>query len=132
MMFRDEVGGGVEVTVEERPSDGGSGPFLVCRLCRHRIVREDARIVVGGTHGHVFCNPHGIVFELGCFANAPGCAHQGPRVAEFSWFAGYTWQVALCGGCGELMGWRFGGAGGDAFHGLILPHLEPEADGDDG
>ncbi len=124
MLLREDGGGGVLEAVEEHPGDVGSGEFLLCRVCGERVTRESARVAVGGSHGHVFCNPHGLVYEVGCFSSAPGCVGEGPFVAEFSWFAGYAWQVALCAGCGALLGWRYRGAEGTGFHGLILPHLE--------
>lgn len=127
-MFREEGGCGVEVESLERESRGGAGPFLVCRQCLARITPESARIIVDGTHGHVFCNPHGLVFEIGCFSQAPGCGQQGPYVDEFSWFPGHAWRIALCGGCGTLMGWRYRSSEGTGFWGLILSQLQPECD----
>lgn len=124
-MLRED-GGGLAFEAEEWLDDGGSGSFLVCRACGARVTRDSARIVVDGSHGHVFCNPHGIVYELGCFSSAPGCVGEGPFVGEFSWFPGFAWQIGLCGGCGALLGWRYRGSEGSGFWGLILPHLERE------
>lgn len=111
---------------------GGSGNKLVCRACGHEITRTGARMSVDDSHAHVFSNPAGYVFEIGCFRNAPGCLSEGPTSTEFSWFPGFSWQVALCGGCRGLMGWRYrpvldAGAG---FFGLILPHLDEVPDDD--
>ena len=38
-----------------------------------------------------------ICYGLFCFARAPGCSLAGEASAEFSWFAGYVWRIALCG-----------------------------------
>jgi hypothetical protein len=46
------------------------------------------RIAVSGSHRHVFANPYGMVFVLGCFAAAPGCALMGQPSDAFAWFAG--------------------------------------------
>lgn len=97
-------------------------PLLVCRKCGQAITGEDKRIVVAGSHRHTFFNPAGIVYGLGCFSEAKGCALVGPRSPEFSWFAGCLWQVALCRGCGNHLGWHFLGDG-QAFYGLILAEL---------
>jgi hypothetical protein len=85
---------------------------------------------VDGAHRHVFANPHGFVFEIGCFAQAPGCTAMGPPTPDFSWFPGSTWQVAVCARCGLHLGWRYEGhpeAG--QFHGLILSRLRQSAGG---
>jgi hypothetical protein len=80
------------------------------------------RIAVGGAHAHHFVNPHGIEFHVGCFADAGGCTAVGEASTYWSWFPGFAWQVELCAGCGEQLGWLFRSA--DAvFHGLILDRL---------
>jgi hypothetical protein len=68
-------------------------------------------------------NPHELMFHIGCFAAAPGCAQVDIATAEWTWFSGYRWQVALCRHCGIHLGWRYRGAGSDAFFGLILDRL---------
>ena len=78
---------------------------------------------MNGSHRHTFANPHGIIFEIGCFKQASGCAAVGPPSAEFTWFAGYRWQPGLCVACLIHLGWVFSAAGGDGFHGLILERL---------
>jgi len=96
---------------------------LLCKACLHRITSDAARVEVRGKHLHVFCNPHGLVFEIGCFAEAPGCALFGPPTHEFTWFPGYNWQVALCLDCRAHLGWRYVAGHTGAFHGLILDRL---------
>jgi hypothetical protein len=96
-------------------------PLILCRACRHAVTREEERIAMGSAHRHTFANPSGIVFEIGCFRNAPGCAAVGPLSAEFTWFAGYSWQIGVCAACRLHLGWRFVGA--DRFFGLILDRL---------
>jgi hypothetical protein len=91
---------------------------LRCRACEAEITREDERIEMSGAHAHTFVNPHGHVFEIGCFARAPGCAVLGPGSAFFSWFPGYAWRIAVCSQCRTHLGWSFGD-----FWGLILPRL---------
>lgn len=78
---------------------------------------------MSGAHEHTFVNPAGIVHHLGCFVAAPGCAHVGSTEEAFSWFPGWTWQVAVCGNCKTHMGWIFRCAG-EQFHGLILAVLK--------
>jgi hypothetical protein len=96
---------------------------LRCAVCDHRITDRGYRIERSGAHEHTFVNPAGIVHHLGCFVAAPGCAHVGSTEEAFSWFPGWTWQVAVCGNCRTHLGWIFR-CGGEQFHGLILAVLK--------
>ncbi len=96
--------------------------LLLCVQCQGPITWEEARIEVNGGHLHSFFNPHGIIFHIGCFSEAPGCVPASLPSKEFTWFSGFSWQVAHCGNCNEHLGWSFQGEAG-AFHGLILNRL---------
>ena len=98
-------------------------PQILCRRCLHAVTRDRERISVDGAHRHTFATPHGVVFEIACFNRAPGCAPVGPASAEFSWFSGCTWRVALCVACLTHLGWVFRSPGGGSFCGLILDRL---------
>jgi hypothetical protein len=95
---------------------------LRCAACDHRITEHAYRSETGGTHEHTFVNPAGFTFRIGCFVAAPGCKHIGSTSDAFSWFPGWTWQVAICGRCRAHVGWIFRCAG-EQFHGLILAAL---------
>jgi len=118
-----------EVRDAQAPADAlGEQPvpekLLVCVGCGAPITREAARTTHRGGHAHSFFNPHGIVYHIGCFAEAPGCRAVGPPSNEFSWFPGYHWRIVACGGCGVHLGWDFLGAEtGGMFYGLILDRL---------
>ncbi len=102
-------------------------PYVLCRACGQAITRGTERILVDGAHRHTFANPHGLVFEIGCFGRAPGCGGAGSASGEFTWFAGYSWRAVLCIGCLTHLGWRFAAPSGHAFFGLILERLiEPD------
>ncbi len=104
----------------------GAERHLVCRACGMRIARDSDRVVHQGRHAHVFCNPEGIVYELGCFSAAPGCAPAGPATAEFTWFKGFSWTVSVCSGCKMHLGWKYQSPSGSGFFGLILNRLTQE------
>jgi hypothetical protein len=106
----------------EQPS-AHAEPFILCRDCLHPITRPSDRVSIEGRHAHTFANPHGIVFEIGCFRRAPGCGAIGPASSEFTWFAGHRWRVCICAACLAHLGWMFLPAVGDAFFGLILERL---------
>jgi hypothetical protein len=96
---------------------------LRCVVCDHRITDRSSRMEMSGAHEHTFVNPAGVQHHIGCFATAPGCVHVGDTEAAFSWFPGWTWQIAVCGRCHTHMGWIFRLAG-QQFHGLILAALK--------
>ena len=97
--------------------------YILCRQCRQAITQETERIAIQGSHRHTFVNPHGIVFDIGCFKNVINCGYAGEATDEFSWFAGHRWRVCFCTMCLTHLGWIFSSKGGDMFHGLILDRL---------
>jgi hypothetical protein len=107
--------------VGERTADDGDQPLL-CSFCGHRITDAAYRIEHAGGHEHTFVNPGGHVHALGCFALAPGVVHVGDPDPTFSWFPGWTWQIAECAACREHIGWIYRCAG-EQFHGLVLARL---------
>jgi len=109
--------------VDRAPTiERGDDDALRCAVCDHRISSAAYRIERGGAHEHTFVNPHGITHHIGCFLAAPGCGHIGPTETAFSWFPGWSWQVAVCARCRTHLGWIFR-CGGEQFHGLILAAL---------
>jgi len=96
---------------------------LICRKCGCMITKVSERIAVNGSVAHTFANPAGIVFEIECFKNAPGCLVSTSASEEFTWFPGYAWQIAHCTTCLTHMGWRFISEGGYTFFALIADRL---------
>lgn len=109
-------------SVDERV-EAGEHP-LVCVACGHRISDEDYRIEMSGAHEHTFVNPGGVMHHIGCFVAAPGCIHLGATESAFSWFPGWTWQIAACARCRAHVGWIYRNAG-EQFHGLITAAIRP-------
>lgn len=107
----------------ERPGEGGQR--IVCAACGNLVTNTAAKVEVNGSHRHVFFNPHGIMFELGCFMAAPGTIRTGPPVEEFTWFSGHSWQITICGRCNVHLGWYYE-TSFSGFYGLILPALREE------
>jgi hypothetical protein len=81
---------------------------------------------MSGSHEHTFANAHGIVFRIGCFAEA-SCVAAGESSTFWTWFPGYSWQVDYCRHCGEHLGWLFRAAE-HRFHGLVLDRLVERAE----
>ncbi len=97
--------------------------WVVCRQCGQRLARTSDRAIVNGSHRHTFANPSGIVFEIGCYVNVKGCGYAGPPSTEFTWFAGHSWRIAVCGSCLVHLGWMFVSSQGGSFFGLILDRI---------
>ncbi len=108
---------------EERPVREGEERLIRCAACGLGLAQVTARVQIGGRHAHVFANPAGLVFEIGCFRGVFGARGEGPFMAEFSWFPGHSWQVAICRSCEAHLGWRFSSLEGFRFWGLILSRL---------
>ena len=117
------AGAPVQQIDTEDTDDAHKKEFLRCTECHYPITRHSDRIAINEQHQHVFTNPHGHIFQIGCFAQAPGCLIIGPETSYFSWFPGYVWQIALCGQCGTLLGWAFRSQESQ-FFGLILDKLK--------
>ena len=119
----DKEGG--TTTAEEETSERSpeEEEYIICRQCRQAITRPVERMAMQGSHQHTFANPHGVVFEIGCFKDVIGCGYAGAATNEFSWFAGYSWRICFCTMCLTHLGWIFSSKGGDIFHGLILDRL---------
>jgi hypothetical protein len=109
-----EKAGGIEPGLEET---------ILCRFCRHGITHPDEAIAAAGAHRHIFANPAGIVFQIGCFRRAPGCSYIGTPTEAFTWFSGFAWRIALCLNCRINLGWQFSRPAGEQFHGLILDRV---------
>ncbi len=95
-----------------------------CRSCHQVITDRKQGIHQNGSHIHLCTNPHGHSFRFACYQEAPGCTQVGPASNEHSWFTAHSWQIAICGSCGEHLGWLF--VGESQFYGLIINRLVDE------
>jgi hypothetical protein len=93
--------------------------WVRCAACSARLAPISARLEVNGAHEHEFLNPAGLRFVVACFAVAPGCKLVGEPSSVWSWFPGRAWQIALCGACGEHVGWSFHAPASPPFYGLV-------------
>lgn len=91
--------------------------YIVCAKCSHVIADPNDIFEVLGRQEHEFMNPHGTLHRFRCYSQALGCAITGARNRGDSWFPGYTWRLAMCGNCGQHMGWFF--ESNDSFYGII-------------
>lgn len=97
--------------------------YILCKVCQHKITSFENKIEINGQHQHVFTNPSGFIYEIGCFSLANGCVNRGIPSLEYTWFSGYAWRFAFCSSCFMHLGW-FYQSGNDSFYGLILENLE--------
>lgn len=116
--------GDIEEVIDEQIASGEEEErAILCAQCGHEVTSERHKIAVDGGFEHSFANPAGVVYHIGCFGEAPGCGPTGRESGEFTWFEGYTWQVAVCRGCMTHLGWKYQSER-DSFFGLILPRLQ--------
>ena len=92
-----------------------------CAVCRVIVTRPELAMRHEGRERHEFQNPAGFRFEVALFREAR-CVAPDPPTFEFTWFAGYAWQLAFCGNCGGQLGWYYSGGDGE-FYGLIVDRL---------
>lgn len=108
---------------------------IACAACLAIITTIERRVAVHGSHEHRFVNPAGLLFHIGCFAEAIGCRIVGPDSLEYPWFPGFAWRCASCASCGQHLGWHFRDASAEtsatrsSFFGLILDRLVQPAPG---
>ncbi|MCP3899517.1 MAG: hypothetical protein GY707_07385 [Desulfobacteraceae bacterium] len=95
---------------------------IFCYNCSSIITNQSFQISKNDSHKHTFPNPHGIVFEIGCFKEAFGCSVSPESSNEFSWFSGYNWSIATCHNCNNHLGWLFTSSS-NSFFGLILEKI---------
>ena len=58
--------------LEKVPNSEEEKELLYCTYCSKLITSGDQRIQIGESHKHVFTNPAGITFSIGCFREASG------------------------------------------------------------
>ena len=93
---------------------------IYCAKCGAMVTRGSWRVVMNGDHEHTLFNPHGRMFRVLCFSEAPGASDHGDFTEEFTWFRIYAWVLSLCRGCRTHLGWRYEGARvPKVFFGLI-------------
>jgi hypothetical protein len=113
--------------LKEAPATESGGavreePVCRCAACGHELALLRERVDVEGAATRRFVNPGGIEYQITAFRDAPGCSCVGERSGYWIWFAGYAWQIALCGRCGQHVGWSFSG-GPAPFFGLIVERI---------
>ncbi len=114
---------GGEAYPEKALAETPDEELLICRECRQVITHRKEEISFNGAFRHTFANPHGIIFEIGCFQAVTGCSTVGVLSDDFTWFKGYFWRVLICTGCQAHLGWSFSNRAGVSFYGLILDRL---------
>lgn len=102
--------------------------IIICASCNHQVTTPSMQIIVNNSFLHIFVNPYGQVFEIGCFSDAKGCRASSMTSTEFSWFVGYSWKTGVCNNCLTHLGWIFSSGSNNLknphiFFGLILEKL---------
>jgi hypothetical protein len=109
-------------TLDQPETSTQDEKIIVCASCNYHITDPSKQIIVNQSFNHIFANPHGHVFEIGCFSQASGCILCSILSNEFSWFAGFSWQICICRYCSSHLGWGFS-SDTKHFFGLIIEKL---------
>lgn len=121
LFFRGaEKDGSTKVSVKDDTKSIEREAAYYCSVCKHLIANAAQITEVNGQHRHVYSNPSGNVFEIGCFSKAPGCISWGVPTAQCTWFAGFNWRYSLCGQCHTHLGWKYSALNHGTFFGLIV------------
>ncbi len=99
--------------------------YYLCKFCKTKITSSRYKIKVNGKFKHLCANPHGILFEIGCFSHGTNYVPASKPTEEFTWFKGYAWQIIVCINCLNHLGWIYT-LGDSSFLGLILTNLVEE------
>ena len=110
------------LSIQETKTLPNNEEIIVCAFCNYPITDPSKQIIIHHTFRHIFANPHGYVFEIGCFSDAMGCRPVSNPSTDFSWFMGYSWQTCICSQCSTHIGWYFSSKS-NHFWGLILEKL---------
>ncbi|KAI5631997.1 yippee zinc-binding/DNA-binding /Mis18, centromere assembly domain-containing protein [Phthorimaea operculella] len=81
---------------------------LCCATCANEIARRDHIFAMSseGVHSN-YTNLGGYMHDIVTVSRAVNIELTGAPSAEYSWFPGYTWTIAVCSACMAHVGWRF-------------------------
>ncbi|XP_059050217.1 protein cereblon [Achroia grisella] len=108
---------------------------LCCSSCMGEIARRENIFAMSseGVHSN-YTNLGGYMHDIVTVSAATNTELSGSPSAEYSWFPGYTWTVALCLGCMAHVGWRFDAQKRNLrpqrFYGLCRNYVQPRAHDD--
>ena len=100
-------------------------PWVRCAACGNGLTACSSALRILDAHRHRFTNPGGYIFDIRCFREAEGCVAVGEPSSFWSWFPGYSWQIAHCRACAEHLGWQFLRED-SGFIGLIIEKIRIE------
>ncbi|XP_055617888.1 protein cereblon-like [Toxorhynchites rutilus septentrionalis] len=81
-----------------------------CKKCDRRIANYvDMFAMSKQGVSSSYCNPSGFIHEtLTVYRVVPKTARTTTKPStDFSWFPGYSWQIAVCNACNNHIGWKF-------------------------
>ena len=101
---------GKDEKADEKKKGGRESICLSCSSCSAPLSALASLVAMSDEGaGGAYCNPAGLVHDVLTvgegFPNA--VALEGEPSAEFSWFPGFAWTVAVCVRCRQHLGWQF-------------------------
>jgi cereblon len=84
--------------------------YFKCKRCNNSIAcYGDIFAMAKGNVNANYCNPAGYIHEtLTVQKTIENALQMVDRPStDFSWFPGYSWQIAICSKCSTHVGWKF-------------------------
>ncbi|CAH2056000.1 unnamed protein product, partial [Iphiclides podalirius] len=109
---------------------------LCCAACMSEVARREHILAMSseGVHAN-FTNLGGYMHDVVTVSRASNTRLSGRPSADYSWFPGYAWTIAVCRSCATHLGWRFDAIKRNLrplrFFGLCRNYMQPRADDDD-
>ena len=127
ILFKKSLSPDIELIIKEQTEkiEQKKDIYYLCKFCKTKITSARYKIKINGKFKHVCANPHGLIFEVGCFSDGKNFIPTGEPTKEFTWFPGYAWQIVVCATCLNHLGWLYTSSE-SSFLGLILTNLIEE------
>ncbi|MEE2904697.1 MAG: cereblon family protein [Myxococcota bacterium] len=83
-------------------------PGVYCARCRQQLADTSSIFSLAGQPTHnAFANPAGFLRVVITFESVRNYTEEGHVTKDFTWFAGYSWQVIYCQSCKSHLGWKY-------------------------
>lgn len=105
----------------ERATGTSAATAIRCAQCGTPITSAERATSRGGATEHTTTNSFGVLFTIRLYDRAENLLLHGAPSSDFTWFAGYAWQIASCAACKAHLGWAFTGEA--PFYALIIGRI---------
>ena len=88
--------------------DSTESPTIRCAWCRQELSDTASIFSLWGQSTHsAFANPNGQLKVVITFQQVRNYLADSYVTDDFTWFAGYSWQIIYCNTCKAHIGWKY-------------------------